>query len=45
MQAIINYGPIKQGQRYRVLDESSDWLLIVVRGKPVHVFKWVFYDK
>jgi hypothetical protein len=44
LEAVVNYGPIKRRQDYRVLNEGKDWYLVAVRGKSVYVPKWVFED-
>jgi len=44
MTALTNYGPLKKGRDYRVINEGSDWVLVATQGKAIYVFKWVFYN-
>jgi len=42
LEATSNYGPLKKGVDYFILDEGRDWYLASCNGKGVYVFKWVF---
>lgn len=44
IEARCNYGPLRKGRDYEVLETGRDWYLIKVRGKAIYVFKWVFED-
>ena len=44
LEATSSYGPIKRRQDYRILGEGLDWYLVIVKGKPIYVFKWVFEE-
>lgn len=37
-----NYGPIIAGRDYRVVAEGIDWYGVMLNGRLIHVFKWVF---
>ena len=41
-EAQLNYGILKRGQDYRVIEEGYDWSLVAVKGKTIYVPKWVF---
>ncbi len=35
-----NYGPLKVGQTYRVLDTGIDWVAISLKGRMFYVPDW-----
>lgn len=39
----INYGPVRRGQPYRILDKGRDYYLVSAQGKgvyvPMHIFE------
>ena len=37
MEATTNYGPVKAGQYYKMLDSENDWVLLRVSGTPIYV--------
>ena len=42
IQARINYGPIKSGHEYRILNKGYDYYLVSCTGKPVCVPFYIF---
>ena len=42
LTAHVNYGLVKRGQDYPIINEGFDWALVKVQGKAFYVFKWVF---
>jgi hypothetical protein len=42
MEARNNYGPIRSGNRYKVIETGLDWVLISLNGKAVYIPDWVF---
>jgi len=36
------YGPLKPGKTYEVLEEGYDCVKVSVKGKPFWAFNWVF---
>ncbi len=44
LMASLNYGEVKEGFEYRILETGYDYYLMSVRGRALYVPKWVFED-
>ena len=40
IEIAANYGPLKSGQTYRVLDTGIDWVAISLKGRMFYVPTW-----
>ena len=42
MEATINYGDLKDGQDYEIIDEGRDYYAVRCQGKVLNAPMWVF---
>jgi hypothetical protein len=42
LEAVEDYGPIKKGRDYVILDCKHDWYKVLIHGRAIYAPNWVF---